>query len=324
MRIVAALILSLIAYIVLFFVIIKQPLTTGLTNAYYVKKIGYARSIKGPKIVLFAGSNGLFSHRCETIEKVSGIPCVNASLHAGLAIDVALQSLKNFVRSGDTVLMPLEYDQYAQSDRNMVRNVATNTYLVSYHPGWLLRLSPERIVFAMFSFDIRYLLSATTETLLSSLGVERRYTIDTLTANGDMKGHTAEKGLEYREYISGLPSPLPDEHYFTQNTFDGEREIGKFLRWAKGNDVAVIGLLPTVFDDVPVPQAIIDKLRLLFENEGQYFLSMPGNSQYARSHFYDTHYHLNEETQIEHSRTIAERLMPLMRSLHRHPESLQK
>jgi len=314
-RIAYACSLSILIYLVVFSLILKLPLTTGLTHKYYLKKLAYAAGLESPKIVLFAGSNGLFSHRCEIMANILAMPCVNASLHAGLSIDVALMGLRDYLKRGDIVLLPLEYDQYTQSRFRMVRNVETNNYIVTYQPEWLLRFPPERVVRALFSFDFEYFSSAVTETLLSLAGIERRYNMNTLTVNGDMKGHTSKKGLEYREFISGLPQPVPDERFFAQQTFDGEREVAKFLSWAETKGIIVIGMLPTIFDDKPIPTAIIDKLRKLFTDNSQRFLVIPGNAQYQRSCFYDTHYHLNEECQIWHSASVARQLQPLLKEI---------
>ena len=306
---------SIVIYLVVFSLILKLPLTTGLTHKYYLKKLAYAAGLESPKIVLFAGSNGLFSHRCDIMAGILAMPCVNASLHAGLSIDIALMGLRNYLKKGDIVLLPLEYDQYTQSRIRMMHNVETNNYIVTYQPEWLVWFPPERIIRALFSFDVEYFSSALTETLLSLAGVERRYTMDTLTANGDMKGNTSQKGIEYREFISGLPQPVPDERVFTQQTFDGEREVAKFLSWAETEGITVIGMLPTIFDDKPIPTAVIDKLRKLFTDNNQRFLVIPGNAQYQRNCFYDTHYHLNEECQIRHSASVAHHLQPLLKEI---------
>jgi len=305
----------MLIYLVVFSLILKLPLTTGLTHQYYLKKLSYASGLKSPKIVLFAGSNGLFSHRCETMASILAMPCVNASLHAGLSLDFALMGLRDYLRKGDIVLLPLEYDQYTQSSFRMVRNVETNNYIVTYQPEWLLRFPPGRIVRALFSFDFEYFSWSVTEMVFSFAGIERRYNMNTLTVNGDMKGQTFKKGLEYRDFIAGLPEPIPDERFFTQQTFDGEREVAKFLLWADAERITVIGMLPTIFDDKPVPTAIIDKIRKLFTDNNQRFLMIPGNSQYQRSCFYDTHYHLNEECQIQHSALIAHLLQPQVKEI---------
>ena len=311
-QIVAALAVSVMLYVILFAFVFKQPLTTGLTERYYERKLAYAKSLPSPKLVLFAGSNGLFSFRCETIARKTGLPCVNASLHAGLALDVVLHNLKAFLKRGDIVLMPLEYDQYMQTDREMIRSGATNNYAVSYHPEWLRMFSAERLVRALFSFNLEYALSSVTESALSLGGVRRRYNEDTITVNGDMKGHTREKGEEYRAYIKGLGSPVPDGALFAGRTFAGERVLSNFLRWAKSEDITVVGMLPTVFDDKPIPAAVISRVRGLYEGDGQLFLDLPGHSQYPRPCFYDTQYHLNEECQIENSREVARCLDPLL------------
>jgi hypothetical protein len=37
--------------------------------------------------VILAGSNGPYSHRCETIEPILGMPCVNGGIAVGIGLD---------------------------------------------------------------------------------------------------------------------------------------------------------------------------------------------------------------------------------------------
>jgi hypothetical protein len=43
-------------------------------------KLTRAASIDRPKLVILAGSNGPYSHRCEVIEPILGMPCVNGGV----------------------------------------------------------------------------------------------------------------------------------------------------------------------------------------------------------------------------------------------------
>ena len=67
--------------------------------------------------------------------------------------------------------------------------------------------------------------------------------------------------------------------------------------------VVVVGGLPTIPDDVPLSPATIDAVRAVFEQHR--FVVLPNHSQYPLSCFFDTLYHLNEECQLEHSRSVG-------------------
>ena len=84
--------------------------------------------------------------------------------------------------------------------------------------------------------------------------------------------------------------------------------LGDFLEWAAGRKIQVIGGLPTTFDDEAIPNALIGRLCTFYQRHGHGILVLENKSQYPRSSFYDTSYHLVEEQQINHSRLVAGRL----------------
>lgn len=310
-HLIAAAAASVLLYAGAFTSVLKLPLTSGLTESYYQAKRAYARQATGRKIVLYAGSNGLFSHRCETIEQALGVPCVNASLHAGLALDMAFESLKPMLAPGDLLLLPLEYSQYVQTDKDLGGGGESSSFVLPYHPEWLRGKPLRQIAGTLLSFDLRYLASSIVENGLDLAGVQRRFTAESITPNGDMRGHTRVKGLAYREYVNGLHQAEPPVGFET-STYAGERVLAEFLRWCRGRSVTAVGLLPTVFDDHPVREGTVAVLRALYEAEGARFMVLPGGSQYPRECFYDTHYHLDEECQVRHSAAISEAIAGLV------------
>ena len=138
-------------------------------------------------------------------------------------------------------------------------------------------------------FDLKYLISAVVEMGLAKVGISRRFNRETLTPQGDMRGHTESRGEEYRRYVQSLSQAGPSEALLHKR-FQGEIVLENFLKWAKQHNIRVIGTLPTVFNDRPISDKLIAKIASLYRRQGQEFLLLPNHSQYDRHCFYDTDY----------------------------------
>jgi hypothetical protein len=94
---------------------------------------------------------------------------------------------------------------------------------------------------------------------------------------------------------------------------DGSRAaIAAFLDWCHAHNVVAVGGLPTVFDDHPIPDAIIDTLKDFYAQHGAAFIVLPNRSQYPRADFYDSASHLRQSAQLAHSRLVAQGLRPFL------------
>ena len=301
---------SLLFYTGIFVFIVHKPLTVGVMQQYYANKLSYLESIDDRKIVLLAGSNGRFSHRCETMEPLLGMPCSNMSVSADLSLDYQLDIIKPYLNSGDIVYLPLEFGALSGTKQEVMAG-AEQPYVVAYDHGYLQGMGVERLVHALFYFDLKFLISGLGEMLLDSMHVKRRFSPDTLTRQGDESGHTREKGSAYREQLASLEWSPPAPQDFTGDSFKAGI-LGDFLGWAAERDIQVIGGLPTTFDDAPVPDEYVARLCAWYRQHGQGFMVLENKSRYPRSSFYDTAYHLVEQRQIEHSRLVAERLRQML------------
>jgi hypothetical protein len=87
-----AMLLSAVLYGAVFSVV-ERPLTIGDIPGILRTKIAYAKALPSPKLVVFAGSNGRYSHRCEAMAVQSGLPCANLSVAVGIGLDFQLQEL---------------------------------------------------------------------------------------------------------------------------------------------------------------------------------------------------------------------------------------
>ena len=295
---IAALASSIAVYGVAFSTVLKMPLTMGFIKEAYDLKADYARAIEQPKFVVLAGSNAFFGIRCQTIEEISGIPCVNASVTVSLGSAVIFEKGRELISPGDTVLMPLEYQVY------LARNIkdASLPYLVSYEPQYLNTLDSAKRIQAFFSFGFTSFVVATGETALRAMGVRRRISVQSLTPNGDFMGHTEEIAAPYQASIG--PAPIPDAAELDRQS-PGWKVVQDFLEWATANKVRVVGMLPATIDLEPVSDELERALLNLYENSGHDFFKLPNKNQFHRRCFFESYYHLHEGCQIDFSRRLV-------------------
>ncbi len=233
-----AVVASLVVYVAVFSVV-ERPLTLGDLTQQLDYKLAYAAKLESPKIVILAGSNGRYSHRCAEFSAVLTRPCVNASIAAGIGLDFLLDQFGAMLRRGDIVYMPLEYSQYGVTEPEMHLGVQ-NAVLLRHNPNYLWRLPALRIVQTYGAFDLPFLLRGAAEMGLARASFRRRTGVETLTEQGDERGHTPDKGLAYAEFISAAGSPdtrVPDASF-------AESVLERFLVEARSRGIVVGGACP--------------------------------------------------------------------------------
>lgn len=302
-HIVLSLIISCVVYALLFLFVLRQPLRIGIMQEYWEKKISHLESIEGSKVVILAGSNGRFSHRCETLEKEYEIPCANMSIAAGLSMDYQLEKIRPYLFPGDIVYLPLEYGALGGDDYDKM-NGDELAYIVAYDHAQLIKMPPKKIIRSLFFFDVPFLISALGEMYLDRAGVSRRYSVKTMTPQGDESGHTLEKGASYREGLATVKWSPPGVESFNAQSYKA-KVVKDFMGWATRNKVNVIGGLPTTFDDAPVPAELVENIGEFYIKSGHCFIALENRNQYPRDYFYDSPYHLSERYQIAHTRLLA-------------------
>lgn len=293
-----------VLYVVLFMYVLEKPLTVGITQDYILHKRSYLRSrAGGPVILILAGSNGRFSHSCEVIQKVLGRTCVNLSIAAGNNLQWQIETYQDLIHPGDVLYLPLEYESYSVDSRF---SAAEAPFIVRHdHPALLRIYSGEEQLRLLFWFDLRYAISSLGEMALANRGVTRRFSVRTLTPNGDEAGHTRERGRAYQTYVSTLRAvSIPEETWVPK----GRKDLAGLLKTASSLHLNIIGGLPTTIDGAHLPPDSLATIQDLYTRYGGSFIKLPNNSVYPRSCFYDSVYHLNEECQRVHSLALAERL----------------
>jgi hypothetical protein len=292
---------GVLLYLVLFGFIISKPLTTDSLGTYVDYKTSYLESIaQQRKILILAGSNGRFSHRCETITQETHIACANLSVAVDVDLRWQMAHYWKYLKAGDVLYMPLEYGPLFITGASIGEEAP---FVVRHDHASLALYAAGKLPYALFYFDFRYLIAGLGENLLKAAGVQRRNSVATLTQQGDERDTTPAKAQVYRSYIDSIPAaPIAHELYDDPSSLEMLRAV---IQKARSEGVIVVGGLPTTFDDVVVPDALIDRMRAVFETDGACFVVLPNRSLYPRRAFFDSEYHLQEPFQMMHSRMLA-------------------
>ncbi|MEJ0017470.1 MAG: hypothetical protein WDN25_13085 [Acetobacteraceae bacterium] len=306
-RLVAACLASLVLYAILFGYVLDRPLSLGFLRGQIDAKLARAATIERPKLVILAGSNGPYSHRCEAMEAVLAIPCVNGGVAVGIGLDYLFARWRTVLRRGDTVYLPMEEAQYVRA------HDATATgpdAAIMFRHDWrtLAALPPARWLAALFAFDLRAALMGPVEATLvfAQFHDPRAEVTGATNAWGDHTGHTEQLAAASRPMLLATSPYHPTAAQVRAG--DGSALIAAFLRWAADHGVRVVGGLPTGFADAPMPEATREAIGAIYRDNGAEFLVLPNLSRYPRAAFFDTAEHLNETWQVVHSRLLAERL----------------
>jgi|GEM_PF-763729 len=303
--------LALFFYVLLTAHVLHKPLTSDDLFRMVDRKSGMAVHARSPKVLVLAGSNGRFSHSCETIATVMARDCVNLGVAASLESDFLVSWAAGYLKRGDILYVPLEYERWG-STRAAYLSDEMGLLLYRYDRPRLWRLGWDRYVHGAFGFDIRYFIESVGEMALSKLGYSRRVGVTSADINehGDAVGHDDQAAGPYRQSMSsmGWRKPVMTVSNTTRDTY------GRLVRELTSRGVLVVGGLPTTFDDVRFRPADSASWRAIFERNGGSFVSLPNLSQYPRADFFDSPYHLRSKTQKRHSAKVAERLNALLKT----------
>ncbi len=298
---------SLLLYATTFAFLLDRPLSLGMPHAQLDAAIARGAAIEGRKLVILAGSNGPYSHRCAAIEPLVGMACVNAGVAVGIGLDYLFARWKPLLHPGDIVYLPLEEAQYTVSEA--ANRLGPDAAIMARH-DWttLSRLPPDRWVAAFFAFDLRAAIMSAIETALVAgrFHDPRAEAGGTLNAWGDHIGHTALKAAANRLMLASVRP----EHATAQQVASqaASHHLPVFLDWAAAHGVRAVGGLPTGFADSPMPPETLAAIQALFEAHGAGFLMLANRSRYNRGDFFDTADHLHETAQIAHSQAIGRML----------------
>ena len=307
----AACLVSLLGYLVLFGFVVSRPMVVDQLGQYMAWKQAYAAATPHPKLFVVAGSNARMSHSCAVLEEMLHRPCVNMGITAEAGLDWTLNATKQDMAAGDLVYLPIEYDIY-DTPRVRLYSMMDAAYRFRHDKASLAERGPEGIVRAAFMFDLSVLVKSVGETVLNAAGVHRRFNLGTLNKQGDETGHDDDKALPYLSVIKSVHEEVPNSERLLRRADGSQAALTQFLDWCRDHKVTAVGGLPTIFNDQPVPDIVVTKLKNFYTAHGAQFIVLPNRSQYPRAMFYDTGYHLRQSAQAAHTRLLALYLAPLL------------
>ena len=169
-RLVLACLASMLLYGGAFAFVLDRPLTLGALRAQIEANLAYGRSLRQPKLVILAGSNGPYSHRCETIAPIIGRPCVNGGVAVGVGLDYLFTRWKPWLRRGDIVYLPLEEAQYTRAHAANALGPDAAIMLRHDRSTLLIVAVAAMEVAALFVGDLRGVVMSVIETALTAEG----------------------------------------------------------------------------------------------------------------------------------------------------------
>ncbi len=106
---------SVVGYAAIFGLLLDRPLGLAPLGRQIEARLRLGEAAAAPKLVILAGSNGPYSHRCEVIGAMLGMACVNGGIAVGIGLDYLFARWRPLLRPGDVVYMPMETAQYIRS-----------------------------------------------------------------------------------------------------------------------------------------------------------------------------------------------------------------
>ncbi|HEV7382319.1 MAG TPA: hypothetical protein VGN64_21135 [Dyadobacter sp.] len=269
--------------------------------AALLDKHAYASSLPSPKIVLVGGSNMSFGINSSLLSKRTNLPVVNMALLAPLGIDFILSDAAKYVNKGDIVIMSFEYDIAAKGD------IESQLYVVDYIPEDSPFVTDTNGLTGKWESRILHRLQAPSkiETVFEKPSVDDPYSIyfrGAFTKEGDIISHL-------NNYQGNVHDSSPPTL-----SYDFQRQIesiNTFTKRFQDKGAKVFFLFPTVADSyyTNAEVAIKGLKQNMDKNLAAKILSDPKRSAYPDSSFFDTVYHLNEDTRNIHTERVASALL---------------
>ncbi len=244
------------------------------------------------RLLVVAGSNGLFGVRAQDIEKALGVPAVNLSTHAGLGLRFILSQAKTIARRGDIVVLALEYDHYQYDDDE--RNVFYD-YVTARAPAYFKSLRAFGRARFILAVSVRRLCWGLRGVFVEPTRKTTGYQSETLNDHGD---ETKNHHLRRPEMGIAVLKRLKPETLKLNQQAASWVLLREFVGWC---DAAGVDLLVTYPSYAAFPEYTTAPQRGYYESVHRFWgstgvitLGEPWDWMYPKEQLYDTRYHLND------------------------------
>lgn len=268
-------------------------------DEWLYKKDTYANSISGEKIMFISGSNTLFGVDTERIEKTLDTPTVNYGVHAGLSY-YNLDRAKKHLKTGDIVILPLEYSYYTW--HHDIFEKAFSTYLIGYASTEIKKLTISDKLKFIAQQSTKDLVKFTYHRIIPPPRTEGAYSSHYLNTNGDMTNNHMDKKLTDNALQSKISNTVFSEQPLTT---DAKEELSSFIAYCHDNDITIYAAWPNyLWRDKEFTDKDLEGVHAIEDFYHSQNIEILGNYTdclYDADLFYDTTYHLNEEGKRIHT-----------------------
>lgn len=142
---------SLLLYVTLLCLSLGRAESTDAIQIglWYEHKDRALEAAPSPRLIVVGGSSGLYGIDAGLLGEITGWPTVNYATHAALPLDYHLERALRVARSGDAILLNLEYGMLSRQ----VPNVVSTHFVLEQDPGYLTRQPLDRLANWVFSAE---------------------------------------------------------------------------------------------------------------------------------------------------------------------------
>jgi hypothetical protein len=239
-----------------------------------------------PRIVLVGGSNLAFGMDSGMLSDSMKMPVVNTSIHAGMGVKYILEDIEPYIKSGDLVILSLEYDLFygaaAWGYEPMISSVMaipSNVRLVNMHnAGDLISGVSKEALRNLAKFGVNTFNAVRGK---PSPGV---YDRDSYNAFGDVIKHFDKPPVEF--------SVVDIDTEFNPEAI---AMIEQFRSKVEGKGAVLFVTYPALNESsFRVYPSKIERIRSEFEARGFISLGTPEEYAFNDSLYYNSKYHLDK------------------------------
>jgi len=312
-----------IGYLSLFYYQLGMPVRTEwwVKNCYQYKDYR-ADEITGKKMIILSGSNALFGVRGSVLQKELGYPVANLAGHVYLDIDFLYYKLKQHMKEGDIVILPLEFEHYTRTKK--LSNWFTKN-MMAWGENYLAQLSFSQLAHFIVSTDpsmvlrtaIQKMIYGGKNTKLMSQGSVVRQVKNNaknhnihwrgyLPASLDIDGNfEVDRPVEYyknKQYVSNNMVPTP--HFIA-----GYKKIAHFVKKHHGKlYLTYPNMMKNIHFNLDTleTQNSVNTLKNNLKKEGIHLICNPALFQMERVFYFNNPYHPNKYGAMIYSQNLAD------------------
>jgi len=326
-KFISLVIIILIAFSSFYYALFSYQVGADVKAEWWLKNLydykdHIATQKKSPKIIIISGSNSLFGVDSSIIEDMTKFPVVNLAGHAGLDISFLYLKIKEHMKEGDVIVMPLEFGYF---QRTKMTNWFTNNMLAWGKDDYLDQLGYLNLFEFVSSVPKSQIYNGILEYKGKKSILEEEKAIaniESLISKRDenWRGYKYTSLNRFGDMISGdgvtediLSKSKKGFHYYggwdiSDRFFDYYKKITKIVEDRNGRLIFTwsVTMKNPLFDLlVSKHQARISKILSNLHKESIYLSCAPELFHFDVELFFNTEYHLNKFGTTIRSKNLA-------------------